>query len=445
MKLTLNQIYHFHARAQFFAHQSDINTNHDVSKMVDTLFRKQNIETLCVELPEWDNEKIREKVRKDRKAQMKFAKQKVHDLNRLWLQRMMEPDKGLIEKMTLFWHGHFACRTIKKPYHTIELNNILRENALGNFGTMLLEVAQSSAIGGYLHLKENKKKSPNEDFARELCELFTLGRDVDYTEADVVQIARAFAGWSNDNNGNHFINERTQDTGEKTIFGKTGNFNGHDVLKMILYNKNTAKFIVGKVYRFFVAEKLNTVHVNECTEVFFNADYNIEILMKHIFNADWFYETSGKLVKSPIELIVGLGKMFDLKFPNYKSINGVQHYLGHVLFSPPNVAGWPGGRQWIDASRLALRIRLGSIIVNKGYIMDELTPELDAMFSKGESKKALKFHEDVDWDLFWKKNKEVSVFDLLIRTNNKTLKDKHSENKVTNIIHLISTPDFQLT
>jgi len=445
MKLTLNQIYHFHARAQFFAHHDDINTNHDVPTMVDTLFKKQNTKTLCVELPEWDNEKLRAKAKKDRKTQNKIAKQKVTDLNELWLQRMMEEDKGLVEKMTLFWHGHFACRTINNPYHTIELNNVLRENALGNFGAMLLEVAQSSAMGKYLHLKENKKKSPNEDFARELCELFTLGRDVDYTEADVVNIARAFAGWSNDNNGNHFINDRTHDTGEKTIFGKTGQFNGHDVIKMILANRNTAEFIVGKIYRFFVQETLNSKHIEECTNVFFEANYNIEVLMKHIFKSNWFYESEGKLVKSPIELIVGLGKMFNLKFPNFKSIQGIQYYLGHVLFNPPNVAGWPGGRQWIDASRLALRMRIGSIIINKGYIMDELTPELDAMFKKGEAKKALKFYEDVDWDLFWKQNKDVSIYDLLIRTKNDTLKTNHSENDVKNIIHLISTPDFQLT
>lgn len=445
MKPTLNQIYHFNARAQFYVHTSEVNQNHDVSKMVDTLFKKQNIETLCVELPEWDNEKLRAQAKKNRKAQNQFAKNKVDELNALWLERMMDSDKGLIEKMTLFWHGHFACNTVKNPFHTIEINNILRENALGDFKSMLLEVAQSAAMGQYLHLKENKKKKPNEDFARELCELFTLGRDVDYTEQDVVEIARAFTGWSNDNNGNHFVNEKHQDTSVKTIFGKTGNFNGVDVLNMILANKNTAKFIVQKVYKFFVQEELNEGHINECTTVLFESDYNIEVLMKHIFKANWFYETQGKLIKSPIELIVGLGKLFNLKYPNRKSINGIQYYLGHILFKPPNVAGWPGGRQWIDASRLALRLRLGSIIVNKGYIMDELTPELDAMFSKGANKRALKFYEDVDWDVFWKQNKETSIFDLIIRTENKTLEANHIENNVTNIIHLISTPDFQLT
>ncbi len=445
MKPTLNQIYHFHARAQFFAHHSEINPKHDVSKMVDSLFKKQNIQTLCIELPEWDAKKFRAMAMKDRKAQVKLFKKNVDELNGLWLERMMESDKSLVEKMTLFWHGHFACRTINNPYHTIELNNILRENALGDFGIMLLEVAQSSAMGKYLHLKENKKKSPNEDFARELCELFTLGRDVDYTETDVVNIARAFAGWSNDNNGNHYINERTRDTGEKTIFGKTGNFTGHDVVKIILANRNTAQFIVKKIYRFFVQENLTTAHINNCTDVFFESNYNIEVLMKYIFKSDWFYETEGKIVKSPIGLFVGLGKMFNLKFPNHKSIKGIQHYLGHVLFNPPNVAGWPGGRQWIDASRLALRMRIGSIIINKGYIMDELTPELDSMFKKGEAKKVLKFYEEIDWDHFWKQNKGTSIYDLLIRTKNDTLKLNHLENDVKNIIHLISTPDFQLT
>ena len=118
-------MYHFHARAQFFVHDSEINENHDVSKMVDTLFKKQNIETLCIKLPEWDEDKLRAAFKSNKKGERKLRTGQVQELNALWLQRMTQSDKGLIEKMTLFWHGHFACKTIKSPHHTTELNNIL--------------------------------------------------------------------------------------------------------------------------------------------------------------------------------------------------------------------------------------------------------------------------------------------------------------------------------
>jgi uncharacterized protein (DUF1800 family) len=445
MDLNVEQKIHLHKRAEFFCHFNEISKNNNASITVDKIFKKQNIKTLCVDLPEWDEIEIKSNFKKNRQQQKKYFKEKVEELSNLWLMRMQETDKGLVEKMTLFWHGHFACRTITNPYHTIELNNILRENSLGNFKDMLIEVSQSAAMGNYLHLKQNKKQSPNEDFARELCELFTLGRDIDYTEFDITEIARAFSGWSTDNNGNHFISEKHHDNSEKEIFGKKGNFSGEDVIEMILKNKNTAKFIVTKIYSFFVQESINPNEIELCTNIFYDANYNIETLMKYIFKSDWFYKTQGKLIKSPIELIVGLGKIFDLSFDNKKSMKGLQYYLGHVLFNPPNVAGWPGGRQWIDASRLALRLRLGSLILNKGYIMDELNEELDAMFTKSQNKQVLKFYEDVNWDDFWKKNKNISMFDLLISNDNKSLQSENSNNNITNIIHLISTPDFQLT
>ena len=318
------------------------------------------------------------------------------------------------------------------------------ENALGNFKNLLFAIAKSASMINYLHLKQNKKGKANEDFARELCELFTLGRDVDYTEQDVSEIARAFTGWRTDDFGKHIIIEKQHDSGEKTIFGKTGNFGGEDVLNMILENRHTSDFIVTKVYRFFVRENINQRHIEELSKVFFESNYNITTLMKHLFLADWFYESKGQLIKGPIEFMVGLGKIFELKFPHRKAIEGIQHYLGQVLFDPPNVAGWAGGRQWIDASRFALRLRLGSLILNRGYVMDELNPELDEMIAKKQKKKDFKFYETIEWDAFWKKNKDTNIFDLLIRNENNELKENHNEADVKTIIHLISTPDFQL-
>lgn len=445
MKPTIRDLYHLHSRTEFFIHHEDIKETGSIEKAVDGIFKKQKLKDLYSNLPKWNPQAHKKLSQKKKMEQRKKWRKQVAELNRTWGLQMMEKDKGLLEKMTLFWHGHFACRTADNPYTTLEMNNLLRKNALGNFRDLLYAVARSASMIGYLHLKQNKKGSPNEDFARELCELFTLGRDVDYTEKDVSEIARAFTGWTTDEHGVHLVRPKKHDEGEKSIFGQTGNFNGEDVLEMILGNQHTADHIAKKVYRFFVQETINESHIKELSDVFFKSNYDITSMMKHLFKADWFYKTQGKIIKSPIELMVVLGKMFDLKYPDIKAAGGIQHYLGQVLFDPPNVAGWPGGRQWIDASRFALRVRLGSLIVNKGYVMDELSPELDAVIMKNQKKKDLKFYEQVDWELFWKRNKGANIFDLLIRNENELIEETHSEMDIKTVVHLISTPDFQLT
>jgi uncharacterized protein (DUF1800 family) len=444
MDFTLQEKYHLYNRAEFFIHNRDINHNDELERIIENLFDKQKIKPLFIKLPKWDPKSFKTKSEKQKREIRKERRQQTKTLNYLWFKQMMEKDKGLQEKMTLFWHGHFACRTIENPYLTLEMNNLLRENALGSFKDLLFTVAKSASMINYLHLKQNKKGKANEDFARELCELFTLGRDVDYTEKDVSEIARAFTGWRTDEYGKHIVKENLHDSSKKTIFGKTGNFGGEDVLNMILENKHTSDFIAAKVYRFFVRENINQKHIEELSSVFFESNYNITTLMKHLFLAEWFYESKGQLIKGPIEFMVGLGKMFELKFPHRKAIEGIQYYLGQVLFDPPNVAGWAGGRQWIDASRLALRLRLGSLILNRGYVMDELSPELDEMIAKKQKKKDFKFYETIDWDGFWRKNKDANIFDLLIRNENNELKENNNEADVKTIIHLISTPDFQL-
>ncbi|UKN03372.1 DUF1800 domain-containing protein [Paracrocinitomix mangrovi] len=445
MKPTISHLYHLHARAEFFAHHNDIKLTYSIEQAVDQIFKNQKVEDIDYNLPRWDPEQNKKQSDKKKKEMRKTWRGHVRAINHLWLKQMMENDKGLVEKMTLFWHGHFACRTVDNPYLTLELNSILRKNALGSFRDLLYGVSKSAAMIGYLHLRQNKKDQPNEDFARELCELFTLGRDVDYTEKDVTEIARAFSGWTTDLKGNWLVRPRIHDEGEKTIFGKTGNYGGEDVLEMILENKNTAKHIAAKVYRFFVQELVNEDHLNELADVFYKSNYDITAMMKHLFKSEWFYQSKGKIIKSPIEFMVSMGKMFELKYPEQKTTEALQRYLGHVLFDPPNVAGWPGGRQWIDASRLALRLRLGSLIINKGYVMDELSPELDEMITSKQKKKDIKFFEEVDWNKFFDKNKDANIFDLLVRSDNPDLHSKYKVHEMKTVLHLVSTPDFQLT
>ena len=446
MKLSKEEKYHLYRRACFFEHSANMHKSEEAEKIVDAIFKEQKITPLTIDIPEWSESVAKKSKGKKGQALRKKWRKDVQVLNHMWVRQMMAPKYGLQEKMTLFWHGHFACRTVTSPYGTMALNNVIRENALGSFKELLFAVSKSAPMINYLHLRQNKKGHPNEDFARELCELFTLGRDVDYTEKDVQEIARAFTGWRSDPMGKHIVVERLHDNGEKTIFGKTGNFNGEDVLNMILENKNTARFISKKLFKFLVEEKENQDAIEEIATSLYNSNYDIKAALKTIFTSNWFYASRGKLILGPTEFLVLLGKLFDLKYDDVKTIIKMEAYLGQVLFDPPNVAGWPGGRKWIDSSRLALRLRLGSLIINRGYIEDALTPELDAMIKKKQpKKKEVKFYEDVDWDAFFKLNAPEDLYSVFITTNNPGLKANYGEITLKEIIELISTPDFQMT
>lgn len=444
MEPTIKQKYHLHQRAEFFVHHDEIDPNTSLEKDVERIFDKQKFRELSMDISKWDPESMKKLSEKKKREKRKQFREQSAQFNATWVREMIVSKSGLQEKMALFWHGHFACKTDDNPYLCIEMANIVRKHALGNFRDLLHAVAQSASMIGYLHLNQNRKSHPNEDFARELCELFTLGRDVDYTEQDIREIARAFTGWQTDHYGKFFFNEKQHDQGEKTIFGKTGLFKGEDVLELILANQKTADYICKKIYRFFVADKVNEDHVRELSDVFYSSNYDISKLMKHLFKVDWFYENTGNLIKGPVELMVGLGKMFDLKFNHEKTVLGLQHYMGQVLFSPPNVAGWAGGRRWVDSSRLALRLRLGSLILNRGYIEDELSPELDQMLMEQQKKQKLEFYEDVDWEKFWKRNEDADILDLVIRSENPALTSANNSNENKTVIHLLSTPDFQL-
>lgn len=444
MKSDLRNKYHLYNRTCFFVHHDAVDQHLSIEKIVDRMIENQTYRMLHIDMEPFDQEKLDKLSGKKKREKLKTFRQQSREFNAIWVKYMVHTDSPFIEKMSLFWHEHFACKTDQNPHLCMEMCDILRRNALGNFKTLLYDVSRSSSMIGYLHLRQNRKAEPNEDFARELLELFTLGRDVDYTEKDIQEIARAFTGWTTNMKGEFFFNELQHDTGEKTIFGKTGNFKGEDVLDMLLENKNTARYIASKLYRFFVEDNDNAEAIDELTAVFYSSGYDISAAMKHLLKADWFYESQGELIKGPIDLIVGLGRMFNLQYAHEKTLLGLEHYFGQVLFSPPNVAGWPGGRQWIDSSRLALRIRLGSLILNRGYIEDELSPELDAMLKEKQKKEKLVFHEEIDWDRFFERNKEADLFDLIIRSENEKLRSSRQEHTRKNIIQLVSTPDFQL-
>lgn len=294
-----------------------------------------------------------------RKERLELERASLQKQNMAWVQRMADPKTdALLERMTLFWHGHFACRSRTATVGVGQLNT-LRQQALGNFRDLVLAIARDPAMIRYLNNQQNRKDSPNENFARELLELFTIGRG-NYTEQDIKEGARAFTGWSSNLQGEYRFRAFVHDYEEKTFMGKTGKFDGDDIIDIILAQPVTALFLTRKIYRYFVQQEVDEKRVQQLADDFYRSDYDIKALLLQIAQSDWFYGPSivGTKIKSPVELLAGVMRTLNLAFSTPAPIMRVQKGLGQVLFNPPNVAGWAGGKAWIDNSTLLYRLNL---------------------------------------------------------------------------------------
>jgi uncharacterized protein (DUF1800 family) len=391
-----------------------------------------------------------------KKMFLQEQRQQEKALNIDWINKMSASDAQLREKMTLFWHNHFACRT-QNAWYAQQLNNIQRNNAVGNFKTLLLEVSKAPAMLQFLNNQQNQKNHPNENFARELMELFTIGRG-NYTEQDVKESARAFTGWSFNKQGSFTARAELHDTGQKTFLGNTGNFSGEDIINILLTKKETAHFICNKLYKYFVNETPDALHVNAMADVFYSNNYEIKPLLEFVFTAEWFYadKNTGNLIKAPVEFIVGLNRQFYITYQNPDVVLQFERALGQVLFYPPNVAGWPGGRNWIDSSSLMYRIRIPATVLNGGVIefSGKVDPEDEAFIATTRRQKeavTTKVQAQADWDKFLnsipKGTGKTVIAQTILATGitgsiteiiNKTADTK------TLAIELVSTPEYQL-
>lgn len=350
-----------------------------------------------------------------RRKIQKLSRQKQIELNVSWIDRLATSEQVLLEKMTLFWANHFVCEDNNIIYIQ-KFNNTLRKHALGDFKAFVNAISKEAAMTKYLNTKQNKKQKPNENFARELMELFTLGEG-HYTEEDIKESAKAFTGYSHNLRGEFVFRKRQHDDTNKTFFGKTGNFSGEDIINIILEQKQCAKYICGKIYRYFVNDTINENHVNAMADVFYK-DYNIENLMRYMLMSNWFYNENniGTKIKSPIEFLVGIKTMVPTKFKNTKQLLYIQRLLGQTLLDPPNVAGWKGGQNWIDSNTIVLRLKLPSLLLNGAYISKtksgEIDKQMDAkkeLFKKNYGKR---FKTEVNWEYFEKQFKSVNINDV---------------------------------
>jgi uncharacterized protein (DUF1800 family) len=315
--------------------------------------------------PAWVNEAItppRDLRNASEAARKAFQQEQVRrgfELRGWWLAGMIATPSPLLERMTLFWHNHFVSSQQKVRYVQLmyRQNLTLRQHALGSFAALLHAAAKDPAMIVYLDSASNRKGQPNENFAREVMELFTLGEG-QYGENDIREAARAFTGWSIEpDTGEYRWRPFFHDDGQKTVLGQTGNFDGDAVLDILLAKPATAEFITRKLWREFVSPEPDEREVRRIAARFRESGYDIRTALRWLLlsPAFWSQEVRGSLIKSPVDLVVGTLRSFQFETGDALPFAIVTAGLGQNLFAPPNVKGWPGGEAWINTSTLLAR------------------------------------------------------------------------------------------
>jgi uncharacterized protein (DUF1800 family) len=291
----------------------------------------------------------------------------IAELRYWWMRRMALGPRPFQEKMTLFWHGHFATsfEKVRMPYFLWEQNETLRQNATGTFPLLLTAVAEDPAMLDYLDGSRSHKNKPNENFAREVMELFTLGEG-NYTEQDIQQLAKAFTGWGLAKDGLHYEYHRgDHDPGPKTIFGQTGNYTGEDALQLICNQPACAPFLVSKIWRYFVQDQPPPAVIKALSDDFAAHGMDVKRLMRTIFRSQEFYapEVIRAQIKSPVQWLIATTHQLESPLPTEPMTLVMLLQLGQELFQPPNVKGWDGGVAWITTNSLFDRYNFAAALV----------------------------------------------------------------------------------
>ncbi len=297
-----------------------------------------------------------------RQQLMKANRQAIGATVGWWMDRMAFGPNPLQEKLTLFWHGHFTTSAKDERSASLmwEQNDLLRKMAAGNFREFVKSISRNPAMLDYLNNSQNRKGHPNENYARELMELFTLGIG-NYTENDVKEAARAFTGWAHEG-GDFVFRADAHDDGTKTFLGRTGNFNGDDIIELILAHPACPRYIAGQLFSFLSYDPDTDKGLRDgLASVLQSAKYELRPLLKTILTGRAFYspKAMGSQIKSPVQLVVGTVRLLGMTMPPTEMLYGVLRQMGQVPLAPPNVKGWPGGHSWINASTIFVRYNTG--------------------------------------------------------------------------------------
>lgn len=325
-----------------------------------------------------------------------------------WYDRMLAEETNMREKMVLFWHNHFvsARDKVNYPQHMYLQNALFRRMAWGNFRQLAKDVNIDPAMLIYLDGRLSRNNSPNENYARELMELFTLGIG-NYSEEDIKQAALALTGWQVNGLTATFVASRFANS-NKTFFGKTGNFNHENIIDIILEKPQAAEFVCRKLYKEFVFYKPNEAFIKQMANVFRQNNYEIRPVLSFLFTSEEFFSTQykGAKIKNPMEITLGVLKAFDLTAmqitpsADWAYIFSQTQALQQQLFSPPDVQGWVGQRDWISSTTYAVRGGFSDYVVNamgntRSTQFKLISPPVDYARSYKTSEEAIKFVDDV--------------------------------------------------
>lgn len=377
------------------------------------------------------------------------------DLRRWWLYRMVFTKRPLEEKMTLFLHGHFATsdRKVRNP-HAMYLQNLLfRKYALGDFQQLLLNVSRDPAMIIWLDNQQNRKGKPNENYAREIMELFSLGIG-NYTETDIKEAAKAFTGWQTNPSG-YFFNKGQHDFSTKTFLGNTGNFNGEDIVAILANRPQAAHFMAHKLITFFAYDDPDKSFVEKVASAYKTNNHSLGAMLKVIFTDKTFKSDRAyhAKIKSPAELVVGTLKTLQIQQLDI-DLPQVMASMGQDLFHPPSVKGWDGGAAWVSSDTMMERFNFAARISSTR--LDELTAstkpaELVDKHGLKNAQQIVNYFVDllVDGDVPKRTRERLTEYVSTDLNGAKTgmIEDNDTLNaKLRGLVHLIMTlPTYQLT
>lgn len=334
------------------------------------------------------------RLRAQRQEAERVDRQQIRSVQQWWIRRMIESPRPLEEKMTLFWHGHFATsyRTIEDSYHMYVQNQLFRKYAVGNYGKLMYEIIRDPAMIAYLDNNDSRKGRPNENLARELMELFSLGVG-NYSEKDIKEGARALTGYTFRDDEFAFEDEN-HDSGQKAILGRTGKLDGDDFVSAILQKPACARFMAEKFYRFFVADyptgrdELDLpakAVIRELASTLVVNKYNIKPMLRKLFLSEHFYapQVMHEQIKSPVEVVVGAVRSLNTPVRELTVLLDAMNLMGQNLLYPPSVKGWDGGRSWINTATLFIRQNILCFLITgrmpRGYDALAAQERWDAM------------------------------------------------------------------
>jgi uncharacterized protein (DUF1800 family) len=366
----------------------------------------------------------------------------------IWLYRMIFTPDPLRERMTLFWHNHFATSNVKvqNPALMQRQNHLLRAGALGDFHSLLTSMGKDPAMLIWLDSTINRKAKPNENYAREVMELFSLGRG-HYSEKDIREAARAFTGWFVVRDQFEVV-PRQHDGGSKTVLGRTGNWTGDDIPGILLEQPACAEFICGKLFRHFISETQvpSEALIAPLARAFRDSGYQLEKPVGMILRSNLFFDRSvrRRRVKSPIEFAIGTIRSLEIQKPTVQTsaLAEACGRMGQSLYAPPSVAGWDGGAAWINSTAMLARanLALGLLSEENAALGERLNPwRLATQYGFGTRTKIAAFYVA----LLAQGQIEPKVRDQIEKAA--TAKSASDETAAREVVRLILTsPEYQL-